>query len=471
MSLTTTFNTALSGLSHASRSAQTVAANLAGSQTDGYGVRRLATVAGGGQTTVRDVDPVLLGDRRLADGGQGYHAATASALTDLEDLFGVPGTSGGVLDRINRLDAALTSAAAAPQSDLRLGQAVSALENLTETLNSASDRIQQMRTRSDSDIAAQVQSLNRELGRVETLNADIARAKILGGDVASLMDQRQATVDRIARIVPVRELPRDNDKIALLTTGGGLLLDGKAAEIEFSPTHFLTADLSLQGSTLSPLTVNGRNSAISSDGGKLAGGTLAAAFVIRDELAPAAQDRLDLIASDLLSRFQGPGVDPTQTATTPGLLTDRGSAAPVPDTLGLAERISVNPVIQPSAGGTASLLRDGLGAVAPGPIGEAAQLNRWRSALTAPSVTAFGPRDAAGLAATLIAQLGTDRSAAQSDLSHANARADTLRQSELAKGVDTDSELQRLLVIEQAYAANARVIETAGLLIQRLMEI
>ena len=41
----------------------------------------------------------------------------------------------------------------------------------------------------------------------------------------------------------------------------------------------------------------------------------------------------------------------------------------------------------------------------------------------------------------------------------------------LETGVDTDRELQDLLIIEQAYAANARVLETIDKMIQRLMEI
>ena len=57
------------------------------------------------------------------------------------------------------------------------------------------------------------------------------------------------------------------------------------------------------------------------------------------------------------------------------------------------------------------------------------------------------------------------------DLSFAAARWDALRQAELADGVDTDQEMQKLLLIEQAYAANAKVIQTIGTLIQRLMEI
>ena len=52
------------------------------------------------------------------------------------------------------------------------------------------------------------------------------------------------------------------------------------------------------------------------------------------------------------------------------------------------------------------------------------------------------------------------------------ARRDVLANSELAvSGVDTDSELQDLLLIEQAYAANARVIQTVSEMIDRLLQL
>ncbi|MEZ5917889.1 MAG: flagellar basal body rod C-terminal domain-containing protein [Parvularculaceae bacterium] len=53
-----------------------------------------------------------------------------------------------------------------------------------------------------------------------------------------------------------------------------------------------------------------------------------------------------------------------------------------------------------------------------------------------------------------------------------HALATTLQEAELSRtGVDTDRELQNLLLIEQAYAANARVIEVASQMIQRLLEL
>lgn len=51
------------------------------------------------------------------------------------------------------------------------------------------------------------------------------------------------------------------------------------------------------------------------------------------------------------------------------------------------------------------------------------------------------------------------------------AQNTTLKEMELSKGVDTDQELQKLMQIEQYYAANAKVISTVDTLYERLLSI
>jgi flagellar hook-associated protein 1 FlgK len=46
-----------------------------------------------------------------------------------------------------------------------------------------------------------------------------------------------------------------------------------------------------------------------------------------------------------------------------------------------------------------------------------------------------------------------------------------LRQLEREGGIDTDRELQMLLLVEQHYGANARVVQAVDGMLQRLMEI
>ena len=76
-----------------------------------------------------------------------------------------------------------------------------------------------------------------------------------------------------------------------------------------------------------------------------------------------------------------------------------------------------------------------------------------------------------GLAANLTSQVGSDRLFADQRLSFASTQLNELTQRELADGVDTDAELQRMMVIEQAYAANARIMQTVDELMDILMRL
>jgi flagellar hook-associated protein 1 FlgK len=52
-----------------------------------------------------------------------------------------------------------------------------------------------------------------------------------------------------------------------------------------------------------------------------------------------------------------------------------------------------------------------------------------------------------------------------------SARFTETRAAELADGVDTDQEMQRLILVEQAYAANARIMQVVDDLMQTLLRI
>jgi flagellar hook-associated protein 1 FlgK len=114
--------------------------------------------------------------------------------------------------------------------------------------------------------------------------------------------------------------------------------------------------------------------------------------------------------------------------------------------------------------------------VAPGPAGDAALLTSLASATSAvraPVSIALPATGAslAGLAAELQSLTSRDGLTAETELGFATARQETLAALEKRGGVDTDQEMQKLLLIEQIYAANARVITTIDSLINRLLEI
>jgi flagellar hook-associated protein 1 FlgK len=233
--------------------------------------------------------------------------------------------------------------------------------------------------------------------------------------------------------------------------------------------------LTLDSGALSGLTINGYPTSTKDDG-PLGGGTLGAAFAVRDELAPEAQSQLDAFARDLMTRFEDPSVDTTLSAGDPGLFTDAGSAFDASTEVGLAGRIRMNAIVDPEQGGSSWHLRDGLMAAAPGAVSDGTILNALSAALTRESAPASGNygsalRSASGLAAELLSFASSGRQSAELTQGYATARHEALTEMSLADGVDTDYEMQSLLVIEKAYAANAKVVQTIDAMLQELLDI
>lgn len=472
MSLTQSLNNAVSGLNASSRMAEIVSANLANAQTEGYGKRTLALSAssiGGYGAGVsidgvhRHVNDMLISDRRIAGGSTAHAQVAADALNRLEGQLGVIDSTDALAAFVSNLENSLIVAGSDPSSDLRLNDVLGSLDALVQKLNVSTASVQSLRQDADAAIAGQVSQLNSNLQRVQTLNTDIQTALSHGLDAAALMDQRQQVVDGISELVPIRVLGRSGGQIAIMSEAGTMLLDGKAAEIGFSTQHTITAETTMTSGGLSGLTVNNVDTPVE----KLAGGALSANFELRDETLPAVQADLDAFAADMIARFEQAGVDPTVASGQPSLLTDAGSVLNMADTVGLAGRISINDSIDPEAGGQVWRLRDGVGAAAMGATGDNAQINRWLTALE----TDLGDGNAASRAADVVSEIGSRRVAAEDTLAQSSARLSGLLEAELSTGVDTDAELQTLLMVEQNYAANARLIQAVEEMMRHLMEI
>jgi flagellar hook-associated protein 1 FlgK len=470
MSMSSSLSNALSGLNVTSRRAEVVSNNIANALTEGYGRRQLETgsFSGGVRSlgVTRFVDAGIIADRRLAEAQLFSDQKSSQMLSKIEAVIGSPTDADSIGARLTAFESQLVFAASDPSSTQRLTQLNTSLNAVADKLQESTKQIQTLRQESDRSIANDVNTLNRNLKLVEQLNADIQRSKLAGQDASSLFDARQQVVDEISGIVPIRELNRDSDQLALMSKSGMMLIDGKASQFEFSETPTIVADMTLDSGGLSGITKDGVS--LQSNGfGKLKGGSLEAAFTMRDQALVQAQAGLDQIALDLASRFEDPAVDPTVATT--GLLTDGGNPVDPSDYIGLASRISLNASVDPNQGGNVAQWRDGVGAVSLGPAGNGAQLTRYLDAMQAAG--GVSGKSAAQNVAELSADFGQQRLNAEKELSFSAARWDSLHNAELATGVDTDAELQNLLLVEQAYAANAKVIQTVGAMLQQIMEI
>jgi flagellar hook-associated protein 1 FlgK len=478
-------NNAYSGLSAMSRSAETVSNNVSNALTEGYNhqqVEYTATVLGsqgggvGIEGITRSEDALTTRLRRDAAAGFANISTKAGALARLTDALGEPGDSGALAVQYAAFEDALSMAVSAPDSvALQQGILLSA-KSLAATFNQISTEVNRVRIDADASIAKDVDTVNASLKQIESLNAEIRMLSMSGRNISALEDQRQIAVDRVNAVIPIRQTKADNGEIAIFSQGGEVLLNGSARTLEFTQTHLIVPSMTLASGALSGLSINGKPIDVGIFGRGIAGGSLSANFLLRDSNATEFQIRLDALSVDLIERLQNPSVDPTLLAGDAGLFTDVGGVYNSLNGVGVSGRISVNALVDPANGGEVWRLRDGIGALVQGIAGESGQLIRMVSALEEirPASANLGltiAMSGAGFAEEITSFWALESSKTDEENAYKHSVHSLLRAEELhATSVDTDKEMQSLLIIEQAYTANARVISVLDGLMKKLLE-
>lgn len=485
MSIANALNNAISGLTAASRGTEVVSSNLANALTPGYARReldlspRIHSGNGGGvhvDGVSRIISNTVLADYRNASAALGRSSVTADFYTKLETAIGQPQDGQSLSAMMTEVETALISASSRPDSDVRLRAVFESASQLVKKINSISISIQDARTNADKQIDKQVDTLNTDLNEVARLNRQIIVEQANGRNSSSLEDARRAVVDRISAIIPVREVPRENGRVALFTQNGGALLDGKSpTAISFDPTGLMTPDIGQSSVQLGRLTINGIV-ATETDMGLFSGGSLSEHFKLRDEYAVDAQGGIDAVARELYGRFASPTTDPSISAGMAGLFTDAGGVFDPANEHGLALRIRVNAAVDEAQGGELRRLRDGIYAASSVDVGDGTLLNAMQQAMTSSREyssdhASSGAGSVAALASAFLSDMSSRRLTTETTQAHDVTLQASLRDALLADGVDSDSEMQMLLQLEKAYAANAKVIQAVDEMLDQILRI
>jgi len=483
MSISAALSNAVSGLTAVSRSAELVSANVANAMTEGYGRRELnwgANVVGGqgaGVTVIgidRAVNEAALSDRRLSDAALGFHQSHAAFFSEMERTIGSPELEGSLSAHFARFDQSLIVAAGDPSSETKLASVLDTSISLAAKFNAISEKLQAERQHADTTIGKQVTQANQALEDIHSLNLQIRHQLVSGGSAAGLMDQRQVAIDQVAELLPIRSVQREYGQVALVTLNGSTLVDYSHARFEFQVTPTITPDSTLASGALSGLVISGGSSSNGSALEAVAGGALAASFALRDQEIPALQDNIDALALDLAQRASG--ADAALAPGLAGLFSDVGGIeATVTDVLGLAGRLQVNPAVDPANGGQLWRIRDGATAVVAGPASDRTLLNALSSSVTGQSQPVSGTFNSAGSISELLggflSDVGQSRQSALTRQGFQAAQSQAFRDLELEGGVDTDQEMQKLLLIEQNFSANAKVIQAMDEMLQSILRI
>ena len=469
MSLTGALNSASSGLRTTQALSGVTADNVSNALTPGY-TRRSASVVsnGSGQTGAsigeirREVDASLQRMSRLETGKMARYQALSEGLQSYTAYLGQPGDGASTADKFAAFQNSLTTLINLPSSNGAQSGAVLAAEELAYAVRGAASTLSTMLSEVDMEIRYEVADVNQALYRLRDLNGQ--RLEVVSGTTAAAEfgEEIDSLLDQISGIIDTRVTVSSSGSISVYTIGGAALLEGQyVQDITFDPGD---GTLMAGQQDITPQKAGVRG---------LQHGSLVGLSELKRRVIPQFNAQLDQYAQGLIQTFET--ADASLTSGQPGLFTDNGGAFNATNLGGLAGRIQINEQISLSGGAEIWRIRDGLGAATPGPVADPTQIAAFVTALNTPmgaSVETGIPSIVTlqDFAAEMVSSQATERVRAESNFNAASSAAEVVNAArQNAEGVNIDDEMQRLLLIEQSFAANSRVLTTVSNMIDTLI--
>jgi flagellar hook-associated protein 1 FlgK len=494
MSIDAALMIARSGLLHTQRALANAADNVANAETEGYTRKRLPTEAinanGQGMGVrslgpLRDVDNALVSEMNKRRSDLAAAELRDSVLARIDEAHGDPAKGESIGDLMAKLRSSFIELRYDPSQVVKQQAVVlNAAQNLTSRFNDISRVVGEARQTAHDGIITEVKQINATLREIAELTRNVIERKGANLPIADVEDKRDAALARLSDSISFKAVRQESGGLLLLGAGGitiPLRETGDAfgvASATLAPNSYYGV-----GGTIPPITMDGLDVTT-----QMAGGRLGENLKLRDQTLPRYQAELDIGASEIADRFRAEGLrlfsDPS------GNVPDPNGAYAGSAQIGFAGRIQVNEAVRADV----RLLRDGTETIGgspgftpnppTGPAGFTLLVDRiiqnsfgeitssgvsWGGFATlglgpdGSLSSPFGsPKTIEDYGALLTASQTGDSAAAKDAVATAKLLSDGLearftRQSR----VDVDSEMASLIQLQNAYAANARVLSTA----------
>ena len=469
MSLSGALNSATAGLHTTQGQSRIAADNVSNAMTPGY-VRReavLVTASGGQGGAVisevrREVDATLQRMSRLENSRMTQYQSIQEGLTTYTAYLGQPGDGTSPADRFNDFQNSLTTLVNMPSSNGAQTSVALAAEDLVRSVKGAATTLSTTLNDVNMEIRYEVADLNTALYQLRDLNAS-GSGFTPGSLEAAQFDEKVDTIlDQISGIVDTRIHRSSNGSISLYTVSGAALLEGRVVQdVTFNPSD---GTLMAGNQDITPFKDGVRG---------IQHGSLAGLSELKRETIPQFSQQLDEYARGLIQTVEG--ADASLAPGEAGLFTDNGIAFDPANITGLASRLQINSKISSTGEAEVWRIRDGLGATSPGAGSETVQINAFLAGLD----TAMNASTGTGIpaevtlrdfSAEMITSQAATRARAENDFNAAASAAEVVMSARRnSEGVNIDDEMQQLLLIEQSYAANSRVLTAVSEMIDTLI--
>lgn len=387
----------------------------------------------------------ILGGRSLASAA----SSRASALSILDASFGDgPGNIGEAMDA---LQMSLGDLSSHPNEPAARVDVLSRAEQLAESFNRTAQTLAQTRADLNERIENEVGELAATLEEIADIGREIAQVELTGQEASDLRDRRDELVRKVADIVPVKVIEKDDGQIDLLLAGSVPLVssDGTA--------HPLTTTMD---PTSGDVSVFVDQAGVSRDVTPLVdSGSVGGLIEARDGALTTAQEDLDQLAFDLANAYNA--------AHSAGFGLDgvggRDMFEPPLGVVGAAANLAVSadilddPDALAAASDPAGMPGDNRNAL---DMLEVADLDNALGG-TATLNESFG---------AMVATAGSAVQRAMAAEEHTTASLDQLAaMRDSLSGVSVDEEMVSLMRFQRGYQASLRVIQTADEMLGELI--
>lgn len=450
-------NIAYTGLLAHQKRINVIGENIANVNTPGYHRQRVelspidnisrgfvsgvTRVSGGVQVddVARIRDEVLVDHARAQSANQAAASMAANTLAQLEVAVGGL-EPGGLHDQMAALFNSFDDLANAPEDPATRQVVLQQAENVARGFSRTATAMDRVREQTDASARQSVAEINRLTQSIADIDTEILGALTVDSDPNTLLDQRDAMIDRLSELAAVQVVERSNGQVTLALDGHLLVSNGQAdtISVEYQSEPTLAA---LGYSDFVVVTPEGRE--LSIRGGKLSADLTAMRDTIPDGRIDLENTAIDLADQINAIHRAGAGLDGS---TGNDLLV----AGPGPGQL----QVSADVAGQPEK-------------VAAAALGAGELDNSTARALGQLADSSTGPmNNFVETVATLAARVSTLNSAAEA-ATVASTQADNLALA--ASGVSLDEELTDLITAQRSYEASARLMTTIDEMMQTLM--
>ena len=308
-------NIGMSGLGAAQSGMYTLGNNIANADVEGYSRQQNVQKTKGSQ----QYGQVFIGSgTTLADVRRVYNVFLENQLRTTTSLSS---DANAYLNQINPLDTALSSAdtgitaalktffnamqdaAAKPNEDASRQLLVTSAQSLAKRFNTLSAQLNQQNANINANIGSIATQVNKLTSTIAEYNDQIARVSSIQGQPNDLLDQRDAAVRELNKLVGTQVVEREGSFDIYLPNGQALVLGNTTQTLEVGPSRDDPTRMSLmlnRGSTKMDITDT-------TTGGEL-GGLLR---YRKDTLDPALNElgRVALVVSDAINKQLAQGID------------------------------------------------------------------------------------------------------------------------------------------------------------------